>query len=93
MNTPDLKDLPGELDRHITGLPADLPEADQQLIGDLIRVAKSNPPDPRYVDDLSRRLRQDHPGGAPGRAIIRPFWLALTGAAAVILIVLFGLPA
>ena len=92
MTTPEIHDPSGELDRLISGLPAGLPADEQKFTEDLMRQAKSNIPDPHFVDDLSNRLRLRHPAGNPSIFRLRNFWLAFAGGAAVIIILLFGLP-
>ncbi len=92
MTTPQMDNQSGELDRLIDGLPANLPEDERKLAEDLMHQAKSNPPDPRFVNDLSHQLRQNHPGVTNSRPVRRSMWLALAGSVVVILVTLFGLP-
>jgi hypothetical protein len=92
MNTPEMNDPSGELDRLFSGLPADLSMDEQKFAEDLMRQAKSNPPEARFVEELSNRLQLRHPNRKPSMFKLRNFWLAFAGGAAVIISLLFGLP-
>ncbi len=92
MTTPEMNDPSGELDRLLSNLPADLPLDEQKFAEDLMSQAKSNPPDSRFVEDLSNRLWLRHPANKPSMFKLQNFWLAFAGGAAAILILLFGLP-
>jgi hypothetical protein len=83
MTTPEMNDPSGELDRLLSDLPADLPLDEQKFAEDLMRQAKSNPPDSRFVEDLSNRLWLRHPANKPSMFKLQNFWLAFAGGAAV----------
>jgi len=92
MNTPFGKSpniLPDELRND---LGADATESDVKLVEELMKLSNSNPPDPYFVNDLSKRLQKIHPGDNRRLVRHRSLWFALAGSATVIVLILFGFP-
>ncbi|NLF50952.1 MAG: hypothetical protein GX577_07430 [Leptolinea sp.] len=92
MNTPFMDNGSKELDHFQEGDSFNLPEEEQWLAEELIHVARLNPPDSRFVNTLSLKLRQQHPANQAFKPASRRLWFTLAGSAVVILIALFGLP-